>query len=61
MIYYIIRDAMNDQNTIFKNYFLFANSVKDEYNVEDVKKFDFKFIKQKFFNLIIKKVIISNS
>ena len=52
---------MNDQNTIFKNYFLFANSVKDEYNVEDVKKFDFKFIKQKFFNLIIKKVIISNS
>ena len=30
---------MNDQNTIFKNYFLFANSVKDEYNVEDVIRF----------------------
>ena len=28
---------MNDQNTILKNYFLFSNSVKDEYNVEDVK------------------------
>ena len=46
---------MNDQNTILKNYFLFSNSVKDEYNVEDGKKFDFKFIKQKFFNFIIKK------